>query len=88
MIKAWAIIYHPWDTISSRWSTLVSTPGSPPSRKDSRRSRTLLTNTPRGKKKQDNASPPSSSSSNNKRTIIGTSCSKVSTLATRLTEEP
>jgi hypothetical protein len=28
MIKAWAIIHHTWDIMSSRWSTLVSTPGS------------------------------------------------------------
>jgi hypothetical protein len=53
-----------WDIMSSKWSTLSSTPGSPPSRKDNRRSETLFTNIPSDKKKQDNASPPSSSNDN------------------------
>jgi hypothetical protein len=73
--------------MSSRWSMLVSTPGSSPSRKDRKRSGTLYTNTPCGRKKQDNASSPCSSSSN-RRMTTGTGCSKVSTLATHLAEGP
>jgi hypothetical protein len=85
MIITWAFIHHPWNIMSSGWSTLVLTLGSPPLRKDSRRSGTLFINTPSGKKKQDNTSSPYSSSSNRKMTI-GTGCANVSTLATRLAE--
>jgi len=55
MTSTWATIRRPWVTMSSRWNTLGSTPGSRPLRRTIMRFRTLCTNISSGKKKQDNA---------------------------------
>jgi len=86
MTSTWATIRRPWVTMSSRWNTLALTPGSPPLRTTSMRFRTLCTNIPSGKKKQDNALPPSSTT-RSRRTRIGSTYSKVSTL-THPSERP
>ena len=72
--------------MNSRWNMLISTPGSPPSRRTSMRFRTLCTNIPSGKKKQDNALPPSNNT-RGRRTRIGSTYSRVSTY-TRPSERP
>jgi len=86
IIKTWATIRRPWVTMSSKWNTVATTLGSPPLRRTSMRFRTLCTNVPSGKKKQDNALPPSSNT-RSRRTRIGSTYSRVSTL-TCLSERP
>ena len=69
----------PWAIMSSRWSAPASTPGWRLSKRRGKTSRTHFTGTHNGKQKWENASP-TSSRTRSRKTRIGITYSRVSTL--------
>ena len=74
-----ATMTSPWAIMSSRWSAPTSTIGWRLSKRHSKTFGTSYTSTPSGKQRWENASPPFSST-RSRRTRIGDTCSRVSTL--------
>jgi hypothetical protein len=70
---------NPWAIMSRRWSAPASTPSRWLLKRRSKTFETSYTNTPSGKQKWESASP-ASSSTRSRRTRIGTTCSRVTTL--------